>query len=68
MKIVTKYSYKAWWINPKDIKEKKLMPYSKNFLTKKECLNWYKNFGLNLESMFNRQLVFTETECKIEQN
>lgn len=68
MKTVTKYSYKALWTNPKDLKEKKLMPYSSMFLTKKECSEWYKNFGLNLERIFGRKLVFTETECRIEQN
>lgn len=53
-----KYSYKSWWMNPKS-KEKELTKYSKSFNTIEDAKFWYINYGLNIESIFNRTLVLT---------
>ena len=38
----------------------RLTNYSDPFATKFHARKWYKNFGANLEKMFERKLVFTK--------
>ena len=61
------YNYKVWYFDA-EVKRRVLSSYSNKFRAYEEAIQWYKNYGIALEKMFDRKLVLKKTDNNLDSN